>query len=214
MKTKTLTIGLIVMACVLAPLAMAGPNDGPGGQRGPHGKGGGSFGPHGGGGFQGRFQGPEAGVGNNFAGMLLEGLGKRLNLTDDQKAQIKAILEVNMENMETARKSVGDSMMALNEAAGNGVKAEIIAAGKAVGDAFTEQALQRANIAKQAKAVLTEEQLAKLEEMKEQMKERMQQRRQGPRDGEGAGQRSPRQGRGEGERPRGERSGRRSKDAK
>jgi Spy/CpxP family protein refolding chaperone len=117
--------------------------------------------------------------------MLTGRLGERLNLTDEQKQQIKAILEANEENIDVSRNAVREAMMALNEAAEGGVEAEIIAAGKAVGDAFTEQALQRANIAKQVKAVLTEEQLAQLDEIKAQMKERMQQRRQNRWDDEG-----------------------------
>ena len=215
MKTKTLMIGLILMAVILAPLAMAAEEDNPRGQRGPRGEGR-QFGPRSQGGPQGRFQGPggpagPGGMGGDLAGLLLGRLGNRLNLTEEQEEQIKAIVEANKENMKKAHEATREAMQALNEAADGGVEAEIIAAGKAVGDAFTEQALQRANIAKQVKAVLTEEQLAKLEELKEQMKQRLQQRHQG-RPGDGQGPRAgrgqgPRGGRGEGQGPRGGRRG-------
>ncbi|MHC4783995.1 MAG: hypothetical protein ACYTE0_13250, partial [Planctomycetota bacterium] len=74
----------------------------------------------------------------------------------------------------------------------DGTEAEIIAAGKELGDALTNQALQKSATMKAVKAVLTEEQVAQLVEIKAEMKERMQQRREkgqdGPR-GKGRGQR-------------------------
>ena len=138
---------------------------------------------------------------NGFGSMLLGRMGERLNLTDEQKDQIKAIVDANKENFQAAHEAVRKATKGLNEAAQGGVEAEIIAAGKAVGDAFTEQALQRANITKQVKAVLTEEQQTQLDEMRTQIKERMQLRQERRRDGEGP-------------HGRGERSGRRSKNAK
>ena len=85
------------------------------------------------------------------------------------------------------------------------------AAGKAAGDALTKQALQRAQVSKKVNAVLTEEQRAKLEEMKAQMKERMQQRMGERRErieqggGFGEGPRGPRPDGERGPRPEGER---------
>lgn len=187
MKTKTLMIGLILLALIAAPLAMAEPEGGPRDGRGPRDGGprggrmyGGGGGPRGGmygGGMHG------GGFGGGFGQMLLGRMAEKLELTDDQKTQIKAIVEANKDNVEESRQAIQEAMKALHQASEGGVEAEVIAAGKALGDAFTEQALQRANIAKQIKEVLTDEELAQLEEMKAGMKERMQQRRQQGRGG-------------------------------
>lgn len=181
MKTKTLMIGLILLALIAAPLAMAEPEGGPRDGRGPRDGGprGGRM--YGGGGPRGGMYG--GGFGGGFGQMLLGRMAEKLGLTDDQKTQIKAIVEANKDNVEESRQAIQEAMKALHQAAEGGVESEIIATGKALGDAFTEQALQRANIAKQIKEVLTDEQLAQLEEMKAGMKERMQQRRQQGRGG-------------------------------
>jgi Spy/CpxP family protein refolding chaperone len=124
-------------------------------------------------------------------------LGDRLELTEEQKAQIQLIIETNKENVQTANTAVRESIQALSEAAENGTEAEIIAAGKAVGDAYTEQALQRVNVTTQIKEKLTVEQLAELEALKTEVNEqrplRLRQGMQGPR---GAGRRGGRGSRG------------------
>ncbi len=185
MKAKTLIISVILLAVVLAPVAFAHPGEG--GRRGPGGFRGrpGAGGP---GGFQGR---PEHGD----TGMLLLGrIADKLGLSEDQRAEIKAIVDGNREEAEEARKAVGEAMKALWQAAAEGSEAEIVAAGKAVGDAMTEQALLRANVWQQIKEVLTEEQLKQLEEMKARMKDRIQHYREGKKgkhcdDGEDGGKR-------------------------
>ena len=195
MKTQTLTISILLLAIVLAPLAVAEPD-----QRGPRGDQGGRER----GDFHGRTGGfgGHPGMGGGMGGFLLGRLADRLELTEAQRAEIKAIMEGTRSEAEEARKAVGEAMKALHEATADGTEAEIIAAGKAVGDTLTEQALLRATITKQIKEILTEEQLAQFEELKAQMKERMQQYRKGegkPRgergEGEGRGQKH-RQGRG------------------
>ena len=179
MKTKTLMIGLILFALIAAPLVLADPEGGPRGGRGPRG-GGGSYGggPRGGG-----MQRHGGMHGGGFGQMLLGRMAEKLELTDDQKEQIKAIVEANKDNAEESLQAIKEAMKALHQAAEGGVESEIIATGKAVGDAFTEQALQRANISKQIKETLTDGQLVQLKEMKAGMKERMQQRRQQGRGG-------------------------------
>ena len=179
MKTRTLTISILLLAVVLAPLAMAAEEPAP---RGPRsGQGGRDRGD-----FQGRPGGfgGHPGFGGDMGGFLLGRLADRLELTEDQRAEIKAIMEGTRPEAEEARKAVAEAMKALHEATSDGTEAEIIAAGKAVGDAFTEQALLRATGWKQIKEVLTAEQLAKLEELKAQMKTRMLQQRK---DGDGPG---------------------------
>ena len=183
MKAKTLTIALILTAVLLAPLAWAEPEDGPRGDRdGWRRQGQGSRGGRDQG-HPGMRQGP--GGGGNFAQMLLGRMGEKLDLTDEQKKAIKTIAEEAKTDIQEGREAVREAMKALHEAAENGTEAEIIAAGKAAGDALTEQALNRAGVAKKIKAELTEEQIAQLKEMKAKMKERMQQRRQQMQDGDG-----------------------------
>ena len=184
MKTKALTISILLLAIVLAPLAMAeeygprGPRGPRGGQGGPHDGYGQGRGPRGGYGQERGHFGGRPGMGEGGLGLFFLGrMGQRLNLTEEQKEQIKAIIETNKED-ETCREKIHEAMKALNEAAAEGKEAEIIAAGKALGEAFTQQALKRADTMKQVKAVLTEEQLAQLEELKTEMKERMQQWRE------------------------------------
>ncbi|MHC4772407.1 MAG: Spy/CpxP family protein refolding chaperone [Planctomycetota bacterium] len=194
MKTKTLVIATLLLAVILAPLAIAeepaprGPRGGQGGPGARPGRGG--FG-----GQPNRAMMPSRGMGEgNLTRLLLGRMGERLNLTDEQKEQIETITEENKKKAEKARSAVRKAMKALFEATEEGGEAEIIAAGKAVGDAYTEQALQRSKVAKKIKDILNEEQLTQFEEMKAQMKERMQQRGQGeqrrsrPQDGRGAGQ--------------------------
>jgi hypothetical protein len=68
----------------------------------------------------------------------------------------------------------------LNEAPDTGDETKIRAAGKAAGEALTKQALYRAAIAKNVKAILTAEQLDKLPQVRTRMAERMiQQQQQG-----------------------------------
>jgi Spy/CpxP family protein refolding chaperone len=208
MKTKTLTISVLLLAVVLAPLAMAADEDyaprrGPhGGQRGPRGPRGGQCGPEQGpGGFGGQ-HGMRQG---NMGQFLLGRMGDRLELTDEQRTEIEGIVESCKEDAEAIRDAIQEAMKALHETATEGTEEEIAAAGKAVGDAFTQQALKRAKTAKQIKEVLTEEQQAQLKELKVEMKEKMQQRRkeggQGGKRGQGGRRQGGRQGRGGRQRP-------------
>ena len=178
MNTRTLTLSILLLAVILAPLAMAE-------KPAP-------CGPYGGQG-RGNFQGRPGGFGRHlgmgpmeqggFAKLLLGRIGDKLELTEEQRESIKAIFEANKENAKQSRKAVHEAMQALHEAAAEGTEAEIIAAGKALGDAFTEQAFQRSNVMKQVKEVLTDEQIEQLGELKAQMKERMQQWHEQDQDG-------------------------------
>ena len=187
MKTKTLIMTVALIAVILAPVALAAP-DGP-------------RGPRGGGGGPGQGRGGFGGGGGNIAQMILGRMGEELNLTDEQKASITKIAEDSRTTNQENRQAVQEAMEALNKAADKGTEAEIIAAGKAAGDALTKQALQRAETSKKVKAVLTDEQNAKLEELKTQMQQRMeqmrQQRREQRQNGKGEGPRRRRNGRGE-----------------
>ena len=126
-----------------------------------------------------------------MAGQVEPRFGRQLNLTDEQKEQIQAIREANKDENQLANETVRITMQALNRAKENGTEAEIIAAGKAAGDALIQQALQQVAVAAQIKEVLTPEQLAQSEEIKAQARERIQERLQ-----QGPGARGPRPGRG------------------
>ena len=176
MKTKTLTISILLLAAVLTPLAMAKPGPRGGQERG---------------GFRGH-----PGMGGDMGGFLLGRMADKLDLTEEQRADIEAITDEAKPEAKEARQAVREAMRALHEATADGTEAEIIAAGKAVGDAMTEQALLRAITMKQIKEILTDEQLAEFEELKAEMRERMQQRRKdgdGPRGKRGEGGRRNRQ---------------------
>jgi Spy/CpxP family protein refolding chaperone len=185
MKKRTFTISLLLAACILAPLAMAEDAPAPRGPR--HGQGRnfqdrpGEFGGHPG-------MGPMEQGG--FAKHLLGRIGDKLELTEAQRESIQAIVDSNEENAKESRKAIRQAMQALHEAAAEGTEAEIIAAGKTLGDAFTELALQRSNSMKQVKEVLTDAQIEKWGELKAQMKERMQQRSEKGQDRPG-GKRGP-----------------------
>ena len=187
MRMKTLAISVLLLAVVLAPLAMAAEEPV---RRGPRGD----------------FHGRTGGFGGHpgMGGFLLGRMADRLELTEEQRAEIKAVTEGTRPEAEEARKAVGEAMKALHEATDGGTEAEIIAAGKAVGDTFTQQALLRATTTKQIKEVLTDEQLAKLEELKAEMRERMEQRRKdgnGPRRPSGKGGKEGRDGQRRRQRP-------------
>ena len=172
MKTKTLAISILLLAVVLTPLAMA-EEPAPRGPRGGQGRGGR---PSGFGGHPGMGQG-------DIGQFILERMGDRLELTEEQRTEIKGIFEDSKEDRQALRATVQEAMKALHEAAQDGTEAEIIAAGKALGDAHTNQALQKSATMKSVKAVLTDEQVAQLDEIKAEMKERMQQRREKGQDG-------------------------------
>ena len=189
MTTKTLAIGLIILAVAAAPLAIAEPGHG----RGPHGGFGGGpgmggpehrpvgpRGPHGG--FGG---GP--GMGGDRIGHLLGRLGDKLELTETQRTEIEAIAEDAHIEREHSHNAIREAMENLHKAADEGTEAEIVAAGKELADAFTQQALLRSAIRKEIENILTEGQFAQIEEIKAQRKgraERMHRRRHKARNGD------------------------------
>ncbi len=170
MKTRKLTITLILAAVILAPMALAASKEDPRGGKG------------------GREQAPKQKAksrpvaptrgsrGGDLGQMLLGSMSKELKLTDEQQKKIRAIVKDSRTETQESRKAVQVALRALSEATEDGTEAKIIAAGKTVGDAFTQQALKKALAAKAVKAELTKEQLQKLEELKAKRKEQMQKR--------------------------------------
>jgi len=104
--------------------------------------------------------------------MPMLGILQRLDLTEEQKEQVKTIFKNNREQTQAAQKAVRDAMQAvrkavMDEAGEDTIRDAAARAGIAIGD----QAVLRAQVATDVKSVLTEEQLQKLETIKEKMKE-------------------------------------------
>jgi len=101
---------------------------------------------------------------------MLRMLG-RLDLTDGQKESIKQITEASKEKNKTAAEAVGEARKALHEAVAKGDETAIRNAATNLGNVLGDQAVLRAQTMSSIKAVLTLEQLKKLEELKATMKE-------------------------------------------
>jgi len=115
-----------------------------------------------------RGAGPGMGHRMGPAGVFrLQQFARGLELTDEQKTQIREILQENRNRMEQARRNVVQARENLDagfpETAG------------ALGTAHAEAALLRAQIHERIKQVLTAEQLGRLEERRQLRKERLEQ---------------------------------------
>ena len=117
MNTRTLTLSILLLAVVLAPLALA-EEPAPRGPRGGQGRGN----------FQGRPGGfgGHPGMGRGDIGQFLLGrMGDKLGLTEEQRTEIKGILENCKENQEATKGAIPDSMKALHKAAEDGDEAAV-----------------------------------------------------------------------------------------
>jgi len=158
MKTGWKTVVVVMAVLVLVGgLVIAGPGGGPGWGRGPAHARGPGMGPGMG---MGMGMGPQ-GIGpmgpphSNALGAI----GAWLDLTDEQKTQIREIQEQARKDAEAAQDAVADARDALHEAVvGGATEAEIRAAATTLGEAIGNQAALHAKTAAAAKAVLTEEQ--------------------------------------------------------
>lgn len=165
MKTgwKAIMVAAVVLALV-GGLVIAGPG-GPGWGRGPaHGRGPGmGMGPGMGPGMGMGMGGPMGPAHSNALGAI----GAWLNLTDEQKTQIRQIQEQGKTDAEAAQKAVDDARGALHDAViGGAAEADIRAAATALGEAIGNQAVLHAKTVAAAKAVLTDEQRKKFDEMR------------------------------------------------
>lgn len=123
---------------------------------------------------------PEGGLGSRAMHRPLEGLDPvnrirgillRLDLTDTQREKVKGILEDNREGLKQAQEARGAAMKAFREAVQAGDEAAIRSAGTEVGNAMANGAVIRSQCVAAIKAVLTPDQLAQLEKMKERAKQ-------------------------------------------
>lgn len=187
MKTRKLTITLILVAVILAPMALAAAEESPRGAKKDR--------------KQPPRQRPNSRMtaptptrntrGGDLGQMLLGPMGREFNLTDEQQKKLKAITKESRAETQKNRKAIQEAFKALNEAVEEGTEAKIVAAGKIVGEAYTQQALKRAAVTKKVKAELTKEQLTKLEELKAERKKQMQQRNNQRRQADDSRKRTP-----------------------
>lgn len=163
-KTGCKAAILIVLALlVLGGQVFAGPGSHGRGGRAGHGFG---RGMHGGPGMAGR-------RGGGDGHMMFKRILRRLDPNDKQTEQIKAIREANKEKLEAAKKAIAEARKALHEAVIEGAnEATVRAAATTLGNALGDQAVLKASTMASIKKILTEEQLAKLKEIRAKMKER------------------------------------------
>jgi Spy/CpxP family protein refolding chaperone len=112
---------------------------------------------------------PGDGVGQGKADDLRRVLA-RLDLTEQQKEQIKGILESHRQVMEQARQARAEALKAYGQAVRAGDESSIRSGGDAVGKAMADAAILRVQVRTAVKAVLTPEQIQKLEAMKARVK--------------------------------------------
>lgn len=97
-------------------------------------------------------------------------LGKmsdKLNLTDDQKGEIKGILDKGAEDAKPLREAMWEGKKAEREAADAGAKAaELKKLAHKTADARVELMIHGKGIEEEVRAVLTEEQQARLDQLK------------------------------------------------
>lgn len=125
-------------------------------------------------GFRPGFGGPRNGMPPRMGPMAGPGLGLRglfrLNLTQEQQASIKAIQTEHQKTMEPLRQAVQTARQTLQQAVVDGNDVQTIrTAATALGQAIGDASIERAEVVKAIKAVLTKEQLAQLSAMKGQV---------------------------------------------
>jgi protein CpxP len=96
---------------------------------------------------------------------------RKLDLTDQQKQQIKDIVESHRQAMEQARQARAEALKAYGQAVAAGDESSIRSAATGVGKAMADAAVLRVQVMSEVKAVLTAEQIQKLESMKARAKQ-------------------------------------------
>jgi len=128
--------------------------------------------------------------GRRRAGHLQE-LAKKLDLTDEQKAEIREILESHADKIKEAREAVAEKRQALRDLVrtDNVRDRAIQRAADDLGEAIGDAAVLRAEIRGEIRDVLTEEQRKQADELRAEVKERVEgfRERVGERRGEAAG---------------------------
>jgi protein CpxP len=102
-------------------------------------------------------------------GMARDGIHKllqNLDLTDQQKKDIKGIMESHRQAMEQARQARAEAFKAYGQAVRAGDESSIRSAATGVGKAMADAAVLRVQVINAVKAVLAPEQIQRLEAMK------------------------------------------------
>ncbi len=123
------------------------------------------------------------------AAMYLERSFRQLQLTEEQNKKVQSVIQGKQAVLAAARKAFGEASAALNEASSKGDEAGIRAAAAKVGQTLAELQVLKTKLAAELKAVLTPEQLKKLEDMKNMASQRMQEMMRPPRPAGDAGAR-------------------------
>ena len=108
--------------------------------------------------------------GHHRDGMMLRGL----DLTDEQKAQVKQIMEASKAKTQSLRDSLKANRQKMDEATANGAfdEAQVTAIAVEKGNLSAQMTVERERGKSQIFALLTAEQKAKAAEMKSKMKDR------------------------------------------
>ena len=132
--------------------------------------------------------------GRGGPGMMMGMMAKELNLTDDQKAKLKVIMDGAKDKVGEAMKNREGLQKKYEDAIEAGDEATAKAAVDAIAKDMADNAAKRIEIKKQIDAVLTPEQVAKSEELRkahkakmEEMRAKMRERMQERMSGKGAG---------------------------
>ena len=121
------------------------------------------------------FDGHGRGFGRGHAhGMMLQAL----NLTDDQKAKVKSIMETSRTNLKPTFEALRDDHKKMEALTANGAfdEGQVSALANEQGSLMAKMTVERARVKSQIAAILTDEQKAKAAQMRDQFKQKMQER--------------------------------------
>jgi Spy/CpxP family protein refolding chaperone len=117
--------------------------------------------------------GPGMGQGPDGQAGMMGAIMQKLDLTDEQREKIETIIDENHAKTSAARRAVDKARRALEEmAAADANEPAIRKAAAALGTALGDEAVLKAKTMKDIKAVLTADQIKKLDELKAEMKSR------------------------------------------
>jgi Spy/CpxP family protein refolding chaperone len=123
---------------------------------------------------------------------IMGAIMQKLDLTDAQREKIETIMDDNHAKASAARRAVEKTRRALEEAtASDANEPAIRKAAAALGTALGDEAVLKVKTMKDIKAVLTPDQIKKLDEIKTEMKSRPMRPMQGGQSGQGGQKNRP-----------------------
>lgn len=111
---------------------------------------------------------------------------RRLDLTSDQQAKVKEILDANKGTVQPIREQLKANHEKLAALGGNFDEGQVTAIAKEQGDLMSQMIVARQKVKSQIFAILSDEQKAKAEQLRQEMKERFQNKAKAWFGGEGA----------------------------